>query len=257
MKNTIPSARIIAAYLLVLTLAASAAWADFSYPDFQSIAGLNLTGPTAQVGDRVRIIPAQTYQIGAFWRQGLQSVGQGFSTTFEFQATNIGGALDAAGNHGFDRITFTLQTIGDNIPDTAGYDPIAFPRLKIWFDAYKDIGGPDFSSSTVWVGLNGVVLTQADAEALGIIWRDEAIHQVSINYAQQTLGVVVDGTQLVSLAGVDLAGSGLSNAYAGFQANTGAVYANEDILSWSFQSIPEPATILFLSLGGLLITKRR
>lgn len=255
MKSVVSSTRMIVVCLVAL-ISVSAARADFVYSDFSSTAGLNLLGSAAQYGTHLRVTPATTYQNGAVWKQGLQSVGQGFSTTFEFQATGIGGAHDAGGNYGFDYVSFTLQNTGDSIEDITAYPVATNPRVRIFLDGYNDAGSTDLSTSTVYVVHDGQALVQANLEAWGIMWRDQAIHQISISYVPQALKVVVDGFDVVNLTGIDMAGWGLNNAYIGFQGRTGAAYANEDILSWSFQSVPEPASLLVLALGGLLLRRR-
>ena len=199
MKTTVSFSRTAIACLMVMLMAISAARADFTYSDLTSIEGLNLIGSATQNGSVVRIIPATTYQLGAFWKQGLLTAGQGFATTFRFQATNIGGALDADGNPGFDYVAFMLQNISDNlnITDLSGYDPAVYPRLDIFLDGYKNAGSTDISSSSVITVHSGEVLAQSNLEAYGIVWRDQAVHEISVIYAEQVRKVLVDNIEVV------------------------------------------------------------
>jgi hypothetical protein len=52
---------------------------------------------------------------------------------------------------------------------------------------------------------------------------------------------------------------GQSDAFVGFTSGTAAAYANHDILSWEYQPIPEPSTVIFLSAGllGIFVLGRR
>jgi hypothetical protein len=253
MKNTNAMGLMCVAVLLSL---ASAAMADFSYPDFSSTAGVNLVGSAAQSGDHIRLVPATMFRTGGVWTQAQQSVGSGFATTFEVQMTNIGGELDATGKHGTDYISFAVQNAGNNIP-AAPYDGTG-SRLTVNLDCWKNANTIDLGHCTVFVALNGVVQTATNLEALGISLTDEAVHQVSITYAEQVLNVLVDNTAVTTISGVDLNACGLGSGYAGFMGrNGGATYANEDVLSWSFQSVPEPATFLLLGIGGMVLRRRR
>jgi hypothetical protein len=53
--------------LVVLSLMAVPAFADFNFPDFSDTSGLNLVGSTAQVDQRLRLTPDLGEQAGEAW----------------------------------------------------------------------------------------------------------------------------------------------------------------------------------------------
>ena len=84
----------------VAFLSVNAAAQSFSYADFSSTAGLVLNGSAAQNGVNLRMTPPAGGQAGTAWYQTQVPVIAGFSTTFAFQVSPVGGA---------DGMTFTLH----------------------------------------------------------------------------------------------------------------------------------------------------
>jgi hypothetical protein len=258
-RSGIPGlASMVLVSCLMLLAADVPSYADFAYPDFQSTSGLNMVGSAAQYGDKIRLTPATTNTRGTIWTQQQQSVGGGFTTSFAFQSTGVGGGRDANGNIGVWQVNYLVQNTANNILQITDYD-VTHPRLRVVIDGWRDAGtwGSDPSSSWVGVMLNGVTLAAVDVESRGIIFRDQAVHQATITYAEHTFKVMVDNQEVVSLTGVDLNAAGLGSGYAGFESYTGVGnWANNDLLNWSYQSVPEPMTVAFLGLGGVLMRRR-
>ena len=83
----------------ILTLAGQAGAAVISYPDFSSVAGLTLNGNAAQVGNVLRLTPANYGESGSAFSTSTVSLASNasFSTFFQFRFTNPGGACDGQG----------------------------------------------------------------------------------------------------------------------------------------------------------------
>jgi hypothetical protein len=243
--------------IMILSVAGNV-HADFGYADFQSISGLSLVGSASQSASRVRLTPATANQSGAVWTNDTQSVGDGFISRFRFQATNIGGVYDLNGNPACDLTSFVVQKVGNNVLDISSYSAATNPRLRILFDANRlNANDPATNSTSVQVWWNGTLGCVTNLESLGIRFRDMTVHQASVIYSQQTLKVLVDNQEAVNLQGIDLNGCGLGQSYIGFQSHNGGNWANQEILSWSFKSVPEPATMMLIGLGGLIVRRVR
>src|SRR6185295_18511452 len=76
--------------LVVFSLVAVRAFADFKFPDFSATSGLSLVGSAAQVDQRLRLTPDLGEQAGQAWFITKQSVESGFETTFQFQISADG-----------------------------------------------------------------------------------------------------------------------------------------------------------------------
>jgi hypothetical protein len=247
---------LVALSILIVAITSGSALADFTYNDFSSTTGLSMVGSTTQYANKVRLTSGVAGQRGTVWTQNQQATGGGFTTSFAFQGTGLGGERDANGNIGIWQDHFILQNTGTNVLQISDYDVATHPRLRIMFDGWKDGDSMDPSSSSVQVVLNGVSAKITDVEAMGIVFRDQAVHQATITYAQQVLKVFVDSKQVVNVA-MDLNAAGLSNAFAGFESYCGArAWANNDLLNWSMQSVPEPITLVILGLGGLALRRK-
>src|SRR3569832_2380932 len=83
----------------ILTLAGQAGAAVISYPDFFCVVGLTLNGNAAQVGNVLRLTPANYGESGSAFSTSTVSLASNasFSTFFQFRFTNPGGACDGQG----------------------------------------------------------------------------------------------------------------------------------------------------------------
>ena len=251
-----------AAVLLFLT---SAVVGQISYPDFSSIAGLDLNMNAAQSGNVLRVTPSVISQRGSVWTQTPYPVAFGFDMAFQFQITT-----PAAG--GGDGMAFVihndprLTTAIGNHASALGYGAFvsAAPgtaianSLAIEIDTYSgsfggfaDSSGNEVSIHTGGTGDN----SQSEGLSIGRVTptanlSDGQPHVMRIRYVPGTLEVYVDdlttpalsvtydfatgGTHILPgtpVGGLNLMGG--TSALIGFTASTGGAWENHDVLWWS------------------------
>lgn len=93
---------------------------------------------------------------------------------------------------------------------------------------------------------------------------DGLVHTVRLIYRQQMLSLFLDSMPDPQLSIplsldqlIDLSPTG--RAYVGFTAGTRFSYQNHEILSWSFEPVPEPCTLFLVAFGmsALLVYRRK
>jgi len=249
--------------MLMICACAAEAKAGFVFNDFSSTAGLQLNGNAAQVGNVLRVTPANFSQAGSAFTTASTALGNlnSFSTHFRFQITASGGAADGDGL-GADGIVFVIQTVSNNVgTGGGGIGYLGIPSsIGIEFDTWdngafaSDPNGNhvgydqngNFTNLTVieptrfnngaiwdaWIDYNGAT------DALEARWSMSSIRPVAAQ-----LATVVD---LVTVLGQN-------TAFLGFTSGTGAAYGNHDILSWEYrdefnpigtQPVPEPVSVI-------------
>ena len=228
------------ALLLLLGMAVgvpSLTRADFDYPDFADIAGLNLVETTVQLGNRIDLTPGTVSQRGALYTIDQQPIAAGFTTTFVFDIiAQVGGA---------DGMTFVIQNDSPSAlysnGGPLGYD--GMPRsLVVEIDRYENINFFDPNSNHLSVhALIGEPNSAVETTALGI---DSSVpdlsgeHTMRLEYDGEMLRVFLDDMDTPRIeVEVDLAlVLEQDEAWVGFTGTTGGIWENHQLLSWEFHS---------------------
>jgi hypothetical protein len=252
-----------------MTLLSGSVRADFVYPDFGSIAGLQLNGNASQAGNRLRLVPAMGGQSGSAYFTQLQTINTGFITNFAYQVTNPGGTSGTSPPPA-DGFTFIVQNSPQGLTALGGSGgQLGFGSpggiansVAVEFDTHNNLSGAgDPNEEHIAVDTLGTLPNSASQASLrgiastpGLI-RDLQIHQARITYAPGSISIYIDNFVTPRLTvPIDLASTLSLNggqAYVGFTAGTGTGFGNFDILNWQFQAVPEPSTLVMGSTSVL------
>jgi hypothetical protein len=222
--------------------------ADFNFPDFSSTTGINLVGTAAQVGNALRLTPSQPSQVGAAWFDTKQLIQDGFTTSFQFQITQLG--YSGADGFAFVIQNSSLVALGPQ-GSGLGYGNYGggggIPNsLAVEFDTYQLFNGDPDGNHIAVHSLGTLPNDIRLASRLGITsaipnLSDGNIHTVRIDYVPGTMKIFLDDlvnsalTVAVDLAAILSLDAG--SAFVGFTAATGGEFENHDILNWSFSIV--------------------
>ena len=249
--------------------------ADFLYSDFSSVAGLQLNGSAAQVGNVLRLTPAAPSQSGSAFTTVAVPLGSqnSFSTYFQFRITNSGGFTDTDGSLGADGIVFVVQTVNNNAGGAGGgigYQGIS-PSLGVEFDTWNN---GEISGNHVGIDLNGSVNSVTAVHEPtrfnnGQVWNAWVDYNGSNNLLEVrwSLSNVRPVASMLSRTQDLVALLGQNTAFIGFTSGTGAAWGNHDILTWEYRdefspidsaAVPEPTglAVLALNFAGVIAYRR-
>lgn len=236
---------------LFAAIASSTASASFSYSDFSDVSDFQLNGTAHQVGNVVRMTDDLINdQAGNMWHVTQQGVGGGFTTAFQFRC-------DGTGSAPADGMAFGIQADGPGALGNGGGD-----NAMIGINGSVVVNFQSF-----W---NSVQIVAVDASG-GSVYFDQVafngLHrpepwtaQVSYDAVTHDWTVSLDGSLVIAanFAMADVVSLvGGTDAYVGLGAGTGLGFDNNDALSWNLEVVPEPATVLGLSVAILAVLRRR
>jgi peptide-N4-(N-acetyl-beta-glucosaminyl)asparagine amidase len=259
----------------MLQVGGGVALAQFRYNDFSSLEGLTLVGSAQQQGNAVRLTSSAGTEAGAVWCSTKQKVSGGFDVTFRFQITNMNGG-------GADGLAFVVQNEKVNalgaVGAAMGYGSNPYyggagisNSVAVEFDTWwnQDSVNDYPSDNHISVNTRGLLPNDPDiAYSLGAAtasrnMSDGQVHQVAVQYRPGKLSVFMDGQTAPDLTvPIDLSSTlslDAGTAWVGLTAGTGWGPVAETHLAdgFSFEPVPEPATLSLLALGGLALLKRR
>ena len=239
-----------------------------NFPDFSSVAGLQLNGSAAQAGNVLRVTPSAGNKSGSVFSTTAVTLtaSVSFSTAFSFRMSNPGGISDGDGQ-GADGITFVVQTVANTaggLGGGIGYAGLA-NSVGVEFDTYNN-GGSDPDGNHVAINTNGNLNTPLDVDPVttarlnnGNLWYAWVDYDGASDLLEVRLSTASTRPAVaLSSATVDLtAVLGSTNAYVGFTSGTGGAYNDHDIVSWEFRDnfapIVTPPTTAVPDGGGTWI----
>jgi len=267
------SPRALRAIALAMLVPAAGAGANpgFSYPDFTAPSGLSTQGAAALAGGSLRLTPASPQLVGAAWHTTQLPVADGFTTSFTFRASDMGGSGDYAGHIGADGFAFVIQPVsasavepgatGGNI-GYAGLPRAVVVEFDTWFNGPASAIEPDGRHVALVSGGLAPINKETNTIAVGslpLTIADGLLHDIVIAFDGSVINVFVDSLPALS-APIDIGSVlGLSDglAFVGFTAATGGGWENHDIVDWQFASIPGPGAAGALALGAVALVRRR
>jgi hypothetical protein len=241
--------RLAAAVLLAGACTLGLRATTLTYADFSSVAGLQLNGDAAQVGNVLRLTPTTANQSGSAFSLSPVALGSdiAFSTYFRFRISEPGGIIDADGQ-GADGIVFALQTVSNTaggLGGGIGYSGLS-PSVGVEFDTWNNGSGDLNNGNHIGINLNGDMASVALAPYPtrmndGDVWHAWVDYNGLSNELEVRLGTSAARPVVPFLSHtVDLASEIAASAFVGFTSGTGSAFGNHDILSWEFRNTFDP-----------------
>lgn len=264
LRSTLATGALLCAAAMFAT---SATAQSFSYPDFSSIAQLNLLGNTAQSGTALRLTANASNQTGWAWYQNAVPILNGFDTTFTFRITPPPVGVKAEGMalvihddpNGANATGGTVWGMGYGVGANGSVG--IRNSIAIEIDTYNDGFLNDTSANELTIHTRGAFGNNENENfsiartTPTINFANGQVHTLRVVYVPGTIEVFVDGAATPALSqsydliagGTYLSGSAVAGigstsgtGFAGFCATTGAGTLTEEVevLSWDWASTP-------------------
>jgi hypothetical protein len=274
--------RICLCAVLISATTAAVFGSSIVFPDFGNPGGQIKTNDSAAFAvdssnrPVLRLAPEAMSKAGSAWYFEQVPITNGFETAFTFRLSHNAINKDNA-DISADGFAFVIQNdpTGTSALSGAG-GTIAYGgggmhyALAVEFDTYynpEETKDPYGNHVAINRSLGGNAITATHQDNLvqdpGITLDDGRDHLANIAYSSGWLSVMLDGNILFGgPVAIDLdAVLGSPAGYIGFTAATGASMQDHDIVNWTFQSVPEPASFALLGTGlamlAVLASRRR
>lgn len=226
---------------------AMGAFAQFNYSDFSSTAGLQLNGTAVVFGNSIRLTDTTGGNGTVFYSTPVNALG-GFTTSWS--SLHNDGGTDGADGLSFVLTNSPNTSLGEpgsgnatqNIPQSVSINFQTFWN-EIYFQTSDGIG-----NSTSELKLNNWTTGRGPNGFNGEISYDGVGNWV----------VKQDGNILFTHS-FDPSSILTGPVNTGFGASTGLFTDNNDLKSWNYTPVPEPATVAIIGVGmaGLMVRRRK
>lgn len=242
--------------LVLVSVAAPPALADFEFPEFEGDLNLSLLGSAFIEDGALVLTPDEEGQSGGAWVLQPVVLANGFETSFIFRIGGQGGLFGLG-----DGMALVIQNQGAYVlgggGGDLGYGGLEGVGIAVEIDTWP---APDDEVSVQGTRLDRFwqvcFLSAADRDSLegvgGLALKDGELHQMTIRYDGARLDVHLDGSAKpivsveLNLSEYECDGESLLDgkgaAWIGFTAGTGGAKSSHEVRSWSFvEGAPEPA----------------
>jgi hypothetical protein len=256
--------RVCVSVLSVIVLATSA-FADIDVFDFGEATGMQLLGDASVEGSRLRVAPEYGFQRGAAWFEEKQQMAEGFEARFQFEIFALR-FDEVADGFAFVIQNHSLSALG---PDGGKLGYHGIPNsVALEFDTIGNPQDADPNGNHISLQTRGIEPNSVNTNySLGLstdipIMENSGVHEMRVRYTPGAMDIFFDdmANPLFSVTPLDL--DGLldlddGSAWVGFTGATGAGAGNHDILNFNYTAVPEPGTLLLMTVGGLFVSRIR